>query len=217
MTKLWIEGDEIMSITPPRHESPCTAPHGRAEHGASLIVVLLILMVVSVLGLGAAQIALMSERSSRNERDQQIAWQAAEAAMIDAELDLFLGSAVGTRKAKFDGKNSKDFVDGCGTTDDSKGLCAFNPAAAKPAWLTVDFTDTDDDAPTVPYGHFTGRSFPSGELGIQPALPPRYLVEQLPDPGRTDLSKVTYVYRVTAVGFGPRTDTQAVLQMLYRN
>ena len=206
-----------MSIPPPLHEFPCTASHGRAEHGASLIVVLLILMVVSVLGLGAAQIALMSERSSRNERDQQIAWQAAEAAMIDAELDLFLGSAVGTRKAKFDGKNSKDFVDGCGTTDDSKGLCAFNPAAAKPAWLTVDFSDTDDDAPTVPYGHFTDRSFPSGELGIQSALPPRYLVELLPDPGRTDLTKVTYVYRVTAVGFGPRPDIQAVLQMLYRN
>ena len=217
MTNLWIEGDEIMSITPPRHESPCIAPHWRAEHGASLIVVLLILMVVSVLGLGAAQIALMGERSSRNERDQQIAWQAAEAAIIDAELDIFSGSEVGTRKELFDGKNSKDFVDGCGTTGDSKGLCAFNAAAAKPAWLTVDFSDTNDDAPTVPYGHFTDRSFPSGELGIQSAQPPRYLVELLPDPGRTDLTKVTYVYRVTAVGFGPRPDIQAVLQMLYRN
>ena len=177
------------------------------------------MMVVSVLGLGAAQIALMGERSSRNERDQQIAWQAAEAAMIDAELDIFLSDSneVGTRKEIFDGKSAKDFVDGCGTTGNSKGLCAFDAAATKPAWLTVDFSDTDDDAPTVPYGHFTDRSFPSGELGIQPALAPRYLVELLPDPGRTDLTKVTYVYRVTAVGFGPRADTQAVLQMLYRN
>lgn len=26
-----------------------------------------------------------------------------------------------------------------------------------------------------------------------------------------------YVYRVTAMGFGPNAETQAVLQMLYRN
>jgi type IV pilus assembly protein PilX len=216
MTRLWIEDDKIMSIFHPTKPA-CGSSQWRAEKGASLIIVLLILMVVSVLGLGAAQIALMGERSSRNERDQQIAWQAAEAAMIDAELDIFLKSPVGTRKEIFDGKNSKDFVDGCGTSGNSKGLCAFNASAEKPAWLTVDFTNTDEDAPTVPFGHFTGRSFASGELGIQPALPPRYLVELLPDPGRTDLTKVTYVYRVTAVGFGPRADTQAVLQMLYRN
>ena len=206
-----------MSIFHPTKPA-CGTSQWRAEKGASLIIVLLILMVVSVLGLGAAQIALMGERSSRNERDQQIAWQAAEAAMIDAELDIYSETTAGTpRKGIFDGKNSKDFVDGCGTTGNSKGLCAFNASAEKPAWLTVDFTNTDEDAPTVPFGHFTGRSFASGELGIQPSLPPRYLVELLPDPGRTDLTKVTYVYRVTAVGFGPRADTQAVLQMLYRN
>ena len=196
---------------------PCRNPHQRTEGGASLIIVLLILMVVSVLGLGAAQIALMGERSARNDRDQQIAWQAAEAAMIDAELDIFAESTIGTRKDIFDGKNAKDFVAGCGTSGTSKGLCAFDAAAAKPVWLTVDFTNTDEDAPTVPYGQFTERSFAYGNVGIQPALPPRYLIELLPDPGRTDLTKVTYVYRVTAVGFGPRSDIQAVLQMLYRN
>jgi len=49
----------------------------RRQTGASLIMVMLILIVVSILGVGAAQIALMSERSARNDRDMQIAWQSA--------------------------------------------------------------------------------------------------------------------------------------------
>ena len=54
----------------------------QAEAGASLIMVMLILVVVSLLGVGGAQIALMSERGARNDRDQLVAWQAAEAALI---------------------------------------------------------------------------------------------------------------------------------------
>jgi len=216
MTKPWIEDDNTMIVCSPT-QTPGRTLCWHSQQGASLIVVLLILMVVSVIGLGGSQIALMAERSSRNERDQQVAWQAAEAALIDAELDLFAKSSTSTRKAIFDGQSSKDFVDGCGTSGNSKGLCAFNEAAAKPAWLAVDFTDTSANARTVPYGHFTKRSFATGDTGIQPALPPRYLVELLPDPGRPDLTKMAYIYRITAIGFGPRPDIQAVLQMLYRN
>jgi len=61
----------------------------KSQHGVSLIMVMLILIVVSVLGVGSAQIALMSERGARNDRDQQVAWQAAEAALNDADFDMF--------------------------------------------------------------------------------------------------------------------------------
>lgn len=46
----------------------------KAQRGVSLIVVMLILIVVSLLGVGAAQISLMSERGARNDRDQLVAW-----------------------------------------------------------------------------------------------------------------------------------------------
>ena len=39
------------------------------ESGITLIMVMIILIVVSLLGVGGAQIALMSERSARNDRD----------------------------------------------------------------------------------------------------------------------------------------------------
>ncbi|HWV62571.1 MAG TPA: PilX N-terminal domain-containing pilus assembly protein, partial [Oxalicibacterium sp.] len=58
------------------------------ECGATLIVVLLLLIVVLLLGVGASQIALQGEKSSRNDRDHQIAFQAAEAALLDAETDI---------------------------------------------------------------------------------------------------------------------------------
>ena len=39
-------------------------PAARAQRGVTLVIVLLILVVVTVLGIGGAQIALLGERSS---------------------------------------------------------------------------------------------------------------------------------------------------------
>jgi type IV pilus assembly protein PilX len=183
------------------------------QRGASLIMVLLILIVVSVLGAGGAQIAIMSERGARNDRDQQVAWQAAEAALIDAEAEMY-GTGTATRRAIFDSKNQVDFVSGCGTSGNSLGLCILN-SSGKPAWLVADFTDTSANAMTVPLGQFTGRTFAAGGAGIQPAKVPRYVFEMIPDP-IGDKSNPTYLYRVTAMGFGPRPDIQSVVQMVFR-
>lgn len=186
------------------------------QHGASLIMVMLILIVVSLLGVGSAQIALMSERGARNDRDQQVAWQAAEAALIDAEVDMI--DPTSTRKIStkkiFDGTTQSAFLPGCGTSGVSIGLCDL-AMTGKPAWLTVDFTATGSSAPTTAFGTFTSRTFASGGSGIQPAKVPRYVVEAIPDP-IGDKSNPTYLYRVTSMGFGPRADIQAVIQMLYR-
>jgi len=173
-------------------------------------MVMLILIVVSILGVGAAQIALMSERSARNDRDMQIAWQSAEAALMDAQVDIFT-----TRASIFDGTNDHFAVSGCGTSGDELGFCTLK-TTGKPAWLTVDFTDTSSSAQTIEFGHFTSRQFASAGVGIQPAKAPRYVIELMLDPGRPDPSKIKYIYRVTAMGFGPRPHIQAVLQALYR-
>lgn len=185
------------------------------QKGASLIIVLLILVVVSLLGIGGAQIALMGERGARNDRDQQVAWQAAEAALIDAEIDLVNTSS--TRQSIFDGKSTSAFpASGCGTSSSSKGLCAA-VITGKPAWLTEDFTSTSSSATTVAFGTFTSRTFAAGGAGIQPAQAPRYLVEPvLALSGDKSSPEPEILYRVTTMGFGPRVDIQSVMQMLYR-
>lgn len=197
-----------------------------AQSGVSLIVVLVLLVIVSILGVGAAQIASMGERSSRNDRDMQVAWQASEAALMDAQCDLDPASTgvdaahpcPATRSATFANmSNTNAFVSGCGTGT-SAGLCALNPTG-KPAWLTADFTVASSSAKTAGFGTFTGRVFPSGNVGIQPHQAPRYIIEPIEDPANRDLTGATtaYIFRVTAMGFGPRQDIQAVTQIIYRD
>ena len=192
----------------------------RHQRGVSLIVVLLLLTVASVLGVGGAQIAMMAERSARNDRDAQVAWQAAEAALLDAEYDIGATPATGNRGDVLNNPtNINLFVTGCGKSSDnlkSIGLCTLVDTG-KPAWLTVDFTVTGSDARTTQFGTYTKRSFAAGAAGVQPSKAPRYVIEAIPDSGNRDLSSVKYIFRVTAMGFGPRADIQAMTQSIYRN
>ena len=180
--------------------------------GISLIMVLLVLVVVSMLGLSSAQIGLLGERSARNDRDQQIAWQAAEAALQDVDIEMSNPNSL--RFGYFDRKNLLPFESGCGVNGTKRGLCELK-INDSPAWLTVDYLDESSTARTAELGLFTGRPFAAGGAGIQPARKPRYVIEPIPDPS-SDVTDPTYLYRVTAMGFGPRADTQVVLQMIYR-
>lgn len=190
--------------------------------GVSLIVVLLILIIVSLLGVASIQVSRMATQSARNERDTQIAWQAAEAALLDAELDI-LGQPVGatnTRGEIFINSNPdlSQFIDDCGSGEKNKGLCTVK-AGSIPAWLSIDFLQSDTPK-YVSFGEFTGRSFLSGAQGIQPAHAPRYIIELFDDPNTERTNSATnrkYIYRVTAIGFGPNEKTQVVLQTIYRN
>ncbi len=205
---------------------PLQARSASRQSGASLIVVLLILIVVSILGVGGAQIALLAERGARNDRDMQVAWQAAEAALQDAEFDIH-GPGTGNRNAVLGSlQNTNMFVTDCGGnvtsgTISTLGLCEL-AVSGKPAWQKVNFTVTGSNAKSVEFGHFTGRSFAANNTsapnGIEPFQAPRYVIEPIPDPGERDLSSTNkYVFRVTAMGFGPRADIQAVTQIIYRN
>ncbi|WP_273422274.1 pilus assembly PilX family protein [Curvibacter lanceolatus] len=200
-------------------------PAGRAslQQGASLIVVLILLIVVSLLGVGSIQIATMGERSARNDRDQQIAWQAAEAALMDAELDMDPnGMGLGSRRSSFAPiTDASAFVLNCGSSSTNRGLCAENPSG-KPAWLVVDFLSTSSPK-TAGWGDFTGRNnptpYPTGG-GLKSFQAPRYVIEAIKDPAEVQTKGIVesrYVYRVTAMGFGPRQDIQAVMQMIYRD
>ncbi len=189
------------------------------QRGFSLITTLILLIVVTVLGLAASRIVLMSEKTSRFDRDTQIAFQAAEAALQDAEIDIqgtkdAAGNyiASGLRMAQFDSKNKTAamFPVGCGTGT-QRGMCAPT-AGAKPVWYNVDFTDTSANAKTVNFGEFTGREFVAGQTGIRPEIAPRYIIDYTDDlasPGKL-------LYRITAMGFGPRKETQVVLQVVFR-
>ena len=192
--------------------------------GSSLVVVLIMLSVVMVIGLISTRLALFSEKSARNDRDRQIAFQAAEAALLDAELDI-LGpnSATGRRVCVFDSKYPAEFIVDCGTGAKA-GMCLSSTSFGE-AWKTVKSLYTSETGngsgnKTVQYGQFTAQTIPNGSSGLT-TRPPRYTIEAVPYAGTGSAvdsvgssAAVEYAFLVTAMGFGTRVETQVMLQAL---
>jgi type IV pilus assembly protein PilX len=205
------------------HSGPATrlARVFKRQQGAALLVSLVMMIVVLMLGISAAQIALQGEKASRNDRDHQIAFQAAEAALMDAEIDIEGAPVTGkARSHLFARDKTEGFAEGCGSGNGNiyLGLCTRADEGAPPIWQAVDFMDAADNVRSVPYGHFTGQSFQTGQ-GSLPGRVPRYIIELMPynreGEGATT-EDLTYFYRITAIGFGVRDTTQVVLQTFYR-
>jgi type IV pilus assembly protein PilX len=151
-------------------------PIQQSQHGAALIIALLILIVLLMLGIAAIHIGLQSERMSRNRHDRQTALQAAEAALREGEYEV--SDPAATRYRFFAGAPPQTMMEAI-------------------------------------YGVHTGHVMQAGVGGLPMALP-RYVIEILPrrsDQKEDDRSKR---FRITALGFGPGTDTRVMLQSVYR-
>lgn len=197
----------------------CTRAAPHPAEGVALIAALFVMLAVSLLALGVARIAFDAERSARAARDRQLALQAAEAGLVDAERDIDGGAnPASLRAAMFRSDGAIGFVPGCGREPHNLGLCAFD-AGATPAWQLV------DGAATTPYGRFTGAVFPAAAAapaaaagGPLPLAPPRYVIELLPVVMAGEDAGVGQqkLFRVTAFGYGARAGTLVVLQSVYR-
>ena len=55
------------------------------ESGVALFMSLVMLLIITILGLSSVQTTTLQERMARNARDTNLAFQAAEAAIKDAE------------------------------------------------------------------------------------------------------------------------------------
>lgn len=179
------------------------------QQGASLIVCLLMLLAVLMLGTSAAQIAVQEEKAARMDSDRQIALQAAEAALKDAELDIESSPRSHLMK------KPESFIDGCGQGlgNPSLGLCMHAAAGAIPVWQKVGLDGHGGATASVPYGHFTL------EQGGMFNNPPRYLIELLAHATKDESENKganAFLYRITAIGFGRKESTQIVLQTLFR-
>lgn len=184
--------------------------------------VLCLLVIILLLGISAAQMALQGEKAARGERDRQIAFQAAEEALVDAENDIEGLPGAPGRSSLFAPGSAAGFADGCGEGG-ALGLCLPAAPDAPALWLSTDLDGAEAGSRTVPYGQFTGAVMQTGQ-GFLPSRRPRYLIELLPfhPPGAQaaaaagGMATESYVYRITAIGFGAQESTQVVLQSYYR-
>lgn len=186
-----------------------TRARGRRQRGVTLLVTMLILIAVMLVGASAARMALQGEQAARAGRDRQVAFQAAEDALMDGERDVArtasdpagrdggdaggsggegAGAGLGSWSARsalfgsgpFGTDAGLGFIDGCGTGPVNLGLCARAEGAAAPAWQAVDLRGAEDgDGHTVQYGDYSGASMQTGS-GFLPFRRPRYLIERVP-------------------------------------
>ena len=182
-----------------------------AARGFSLLAILLMMVVLSLLTLGAMNSSILQERMVGNARDRQAALQAAEAALRDAELDI-----------ENNVEADSGFAEGC-----AAGLCippsdtASGPTSA-PLWQTVNW------AAARAYGSRTNATALLGPDNLALAAQPRYVIERLPalPPAVGDSAAFgggssnapvlrARAYRITARASGIRSATVVMLQSVY--
>jgi len=205
----------------------------RSSRGIALPVVLLLLVLILVAAAVGIRRATLSEGLARNQVDVEIARQAAEAALRDAERDLRLpdGSTVGAAPCSRGDERAIDaqgargepyFSDTC-----PRGQCGYplsyyatsdyaagtNP---QPWWPTAKSGRWLNIAPSLPANcaTFTGGvalgTFTDTPRIVGVARQPEYLIEHM------GYNEDKFLFRITARGFGADEATEVVLQTYFR-
>ncbi len=187
--------------------------HRTRQQGISLVVVLVMLTAIFMIAAFGARLTLLGEKSARNDRDRQIAFQAAEAALGDAEIDIMgPNAAANNRVCNMYSLRVQLFAEGCGNTAENRGLCSTNVSTTEPLYKSIDFEDTSASRRYVKLGEYSGRDtgFSTGNSAL-PAELPRYIVETIPFniPGSSPNNKA---FLVTGLGYGLNKQTQVMLQ-----
>lgn len=207
--------------------SPRSLPARRAvpqrQRGMALVFVLIMISIIFVIAAVSSRMVTFGERAARNDRDRQTAFQAAEAALSDAELDIMGPSSAGATRVSLFG--TLPAGEGCSSASDTRGICGrLAPNTSADSLLDVYRPIFEnEDATTrawVSFGEFTGRqadfvTATGSNQGALPARAPRYIIEKtsLSFRNRTQaVGKPFDAYVVTAIGYGLQASTQVVLQ-----
>ena len=168
--------------------------HRHQESGAVLYTGLIFLLVLSLIVLSALRSGTLEERMAANARNRQVAIQAAEAALRDAEVRLF---------------TLPGFVSKFDSLTFANGFYAAPAAGVSPRWKDTSFNWGSSTA-TLTFASSTMELY-----GVSSA--PTYIVEIVTPPTRANSTVPCSkgVANVTARGVGQ--DSAAVyLQTTYR-
>lgn len=186
----------------------------------ALIFVLIMISVIFAIAAVSSRLVTLGERSARNDRDRQTAFQAAEAALSDAETDIMGPNTAGTQRVSMFG--ALPASEGCSTIPATRGFCGrLTPTETTKTLLDLYkpiFADDDNSTRRwVKFGEFTDREsdFPVSSTGALPVRLPRYVIEKsaLNFRNRADtVGRPFDAFIITAIGYGLQPGTQVVLQ-----
>ena len=174
------------------------------SNGSVLVISLLMLLVLTILGITALNTTVMEERMSSNTRQRNLAHQAAETALKEAEQWLS-DSAGNVMLSSHIGKFNR-----------SSGLYDSTISSRSINW---NFNDSSSWATGNSNAVTTLNSFPSDDTVIPGA--PRYVIEYLGRVGDPPLNFTApdlreHAFRVIVIGWAPDKTTKVVLSSTFR-
>jgi type IV pilus assembly protein PilX len=217
----------------------------KSQKGATLIVAILFLLVITVLGIASWQMGNSEEKMAGLTRDRQLAYEAAEAALREAEYDIkgsCAPNAICNKRQPIIDKalgfpnTPTDFTtlvtcqaDGlCTAQKDRVGRNIGNVPLAILRCGANGPTAVCPNGQSTWFGQFTrtaasASSYMPGAPGLAAqrlAFAPRYTIQAVclaRDSSGTEACNVRSLYYVvTAIGFGQRPNTEVVLQTYFQ-
>lgn len=169
----------------------------RRESGAVLIVGLIFMTLIMLIALSVMRSATLEERMASNARNRQVAFEAAEAVVRDAETNLF-------GAAPFDPFDPLAFVATC-----TSGYCSGPASGGTPRWQSISWTDA-----TVTKG-FSNNNLHLAN--ISSGNQPKYIVEFIgQDGGQIHHICPRLLFRITARGTGA-DGSEVFVEDIYRH
>ncbi len=160
------------------------------QSGAVLIISLIMLLLLTLIGTTSMQSTLLEEKMAGNMRQRNLAFQAAEAALRDAE-QFIQSENVAFNPLKLNGGPFQG--NSC-----SSGLCPT------PTATSVSFNWTGN-----------GRLY-NGTISSELFQQPRYIIELISTEPSTDSSRIYATFRISAFAWGGDANAASQLQTIYK-
>jgi type IV pilus assembly protein PilX len=173
-----------------RFDPPRLPSHSsRRQRGAALIVALLLLVVVTLLALSNLQTVALEEKMTGATYDRQLAFQAAEAALREAEQYVETNKPI----ASYTDANNTCPGSAINNCDPTTGLCPPPDKDCSSRWLPASgFTQWKNATVPVPalagtpqyFIEYLGSTFPCSDGGVSdPKNCKRYRITARSNPG----------------------------------
>lgn len=190
------------------------------QKGSVLIVSMVLLFLLTLVGVTSMSTTSLEEKMAGNLRNQQLAFQAAEAALREGErfvlnttglsgtVDDNCTNGLCTRR-----ENDANYVSSAGCVKATDGSYVADSGWVNPRWLE-NGCDTSWDvwSNSAKYRQYVFKFAESFDK-------PKYIIEflnQLDCPGSAVGSNDCELYRVTAVASGGSSDSSVTLQSTFR-
>jgi type IV pilus assembly protein PilX len=166
---------------------------GKHQSGVVLLVALIILLLLTIIMITAMRMSSLEERMAGNMRNKNIAFQAAESALREAEAFIDSGDVI-FNPLRLSGGPFQ--TAGC-----TNGLCGFTTAASSE---TFGFFSSSNGAQTAT----TGISNIIRE--------PEYIIDLVEIEPSTDSSRVFATFQITTRAMGGDNNSRVQLQSTFR-